>query len=96
MPSLISSSLMKVSSKPRTVAPRGCQTDLELVLEETADAVEGTLRFNRDLFDADTMHRLLRHYQTLLAGAAADPDSRIAELPWLNGKHSRIFMRKDL
>ena len=40
--------------------------------------------YNTDLFDAATIHRLDEHYQNLLAGALADPELALAELPLLS------------
>ena len=36
-----------------------------------------------DLFDAETIRRMLTHYQTLLEGIVADPDRRLSDLPLL-------------
>ncbi len=41
------------------------------------------LTYSTDLFEAATMIRLLRHFETLLAGAAADPAQRLSRLPLL-------------
>ncbi len=57
--------------------------DLVLQLFETTDGLQGGLEFNRDLFDATTAERLLRHFATLLDGAAAAPAARLSELPLL-------------
>ncbi|HEX4965506.1 MAG TPA: amino acid adenylation domain-containing protein [Thermoanaerobaculia bacterium] len=53
--------------------------DLTLFLGED----EGSLEFNRDLFDDATAGRLVERFATLLAGAAATPDARLSELPLL-------------
>src|SRR6185369_2681203 len=59
--------------------------DLSLVLEEKGAAgLLGTLRYNRDLFDAPTMARLLGHWQSLLAAAAEEPVMRLSALPLLS------------
>ncbi|MHB8524061.1 MAG: amino acid adenylation domain-containing protein, partial [Limisphaerales bacterium] len=57
--------------------------DLTLSLEETGDTLAGYAEYNTDLFEADTIRRLLGHFQTLLAGIVADPDQRLSRLPLL-------------
>ncbi|NKQ35829.1 MAG: amino acid adenylation domain-containing protein [Chloroflexi bacterium] len=57
--------------------------DLALSLEMGADGLGGYLNYNRDLFNPDTIERLITHFQTLLAAVAADPDQPIAQLPLL-------------
>jgi amino acid adenylation domain-containing protein len=39
--------------------------------------------YNSDLFDFTTILRMIHHYQTLLAGAVANPTLRLSELPLL-------------
>ena len=57
------------------------QFDLTLfAAEEPAGMLVG-VEYNTDLFDAATMDRLLEHYRSLLAGAVADPEVRLADLP---------------
>jgi amino acid adenylation domain-containing protein len=58
--------------------------DLSLELVETGGEVVGALEYNRDLFDASRIARLARHFQVLLEGIAARPESRIDELPLLS------------
>src|SRR5262249_37001334 len=63
-----------LQTEPYPVEQRTCQADLEMVLEEGDGIVEGMLCYNADLFDADTVRRLVGHFRTLLEGAAANPD----------------------
>jgi amino acid adenylation domain-containing protein len=57
------------------------QFDLTLVAVDTPEGLYTGVEYNTDLFDAGTMDRLLEHYRSLLAAAAADPDVRLEELP---------------
>jgi amino acid adenylation domain-containing protein len=52
------------------------------VLEATA-GLSGYLEYNVDLFEASTIQRLVDHFQILLEGLAADPDSPISRRPLL-------------
>ncbi|HKH48874.1 MAG TPA: amino acid adenylation domain-containing protein, partial [Thermoanaerobaculia bacterium] len=58
--------------------------EIQLTLEEADGGLAGSLDFNRDLFDASTMDRLLGHYAALLAEAGADPGRRAGDLPILS------------
>ncbi|PWK15686.1 amino acid adenylation domain-containing protein [Tumebacillus permanentifrigoris] len=55
--------------------------DLYLPLSEEAESLVGRLEYNTELFDATTISRLVRHFQTLLEGIVADPEVPIHELP---------------
>ncbi len=57
--------------------------DLTVAATETPDGLNLLVEYNTDLFNDDTIARLLGHYQTLLEGVAADPDQRISDLPLL-------------
>ncbi len=69
---------------PLPVGHATAKFDLSLELSETAGGLEGSLEYSRDLFDRPTMVRLLDHFERLLAGIAAAPDTRIAGLPLLS------------
>ncbi|MBX2998043.1 MAG: amino acid adenylation domain-containing protein [Caldilineaceae bacterium] len=58
--------------------------DLSLTLREQGNGLNGVVLYDRDLFDAGTIERMMIHYQTLLMGIAADPDGQIALLPLLS------------
>ena len=49
--------------------------DLVLSLEEGSEGICCTLEYNTDLFEAATIRRMLGHYEKLLEGMAAAPDS---------------------
>jgi natural product biosynthesis luciferase-like monooxygenase protein/amino acid adenylation domain-containing protein len=57
--------------------------DLTLSLEEIAGGLSGFIEYNTDLFEAETMERLLGNYQSLLEGVAANVELRLSELPLL-------------
>ncbi len=64
------------------VVPRGEQ---RVGMEARAEDLQAVLHweYNTDLFDLATMERLRDHYMTLLAGAARNPEARLADLPLL-------------
>jgi amino acid adenylation domain-containing protein len=57
--------------------------DLTLVMVEIKQGLMGTLEYNTDLFNADTITRMLGHFQTLLEGIVANPEQQICDLPLL-------------
>ncbi|MCI0397533.1 MAG: amino acid adenylation domain-containing protein, partial [Chloroflexi bacterium] len=60
------------------------QFDLTLSIRETPQGLRGMIEYNSDLFEEESVGRLARHYEVLLAGAAANPDQPIARLPLLS------------
>jgi amino acid adenylation domain-containing protein len=57
--------------------------DLALNFADGPAGLTGIIEYNTDLFDEATIVRLARHYETLLAGAVADPECPLARLPLL-------------
>src|SRR3712207_6200785 len=49
--------------------------DLSLEVVETPQGLRALLHYNTDLFDDDAARRTADHLQTLLAGAARDPEA---------------------
>ncbi|MEH2238958.1 non-ribosomal peptide synthetase [Nostoc sp.] len=57
--------------------------DLTLFMVEIKQGLIGTLEYNTDLFNADTITRMLGHFQSLLEGIVANSEQRISDLPLL-------------
>jgi amino acid adenylation domain-containing protein len=66
------------------IDPGTSNFDLTLTLWPSARGLEGVLEYNVDLFDADTIERLLEHFETLLGAVAADPDRPVTAVPLLS------------
>ena len=58
--------------------------DLTVSITNSTDALEAVIEYNTDLFDGETVERMLGHYQILLEGIVAKPEQRISELPLLS------------
>jgi amino acid adenylation domain-containing protein len=54
--------------------------DLILDMQEVQGRLGGILKYNTDLFDAETIVRMIEHFQILLKDIAAAPESRLSEL----------------
>jgi amino acid adenylation domain-containing protein len=65
------------------VSNGGSKLDMMIVIDERPDAISGPITYNPGLFDASTVTSMVEHWQKLLTGALASPDSRISELPLL-------------
>ncbi|NVJ22885.1 amino acid adenylation domain-containing protein, partial [Myxococcus sp. AM011] len=75
------------------VDPGSAKFDLLLELrEDRPDEIFGWLEYNTDLFDVATIQRLRGHFYTLLGAVAANPDTRLSELPLLtNEEHHQLL-----
>ncbi len=70
-------------SKPLVAQKGTTQVDLAIDLFHSADGIAGTLEYSTDLFEAETMDRLVGHFQVLLEGIVDAPERRLSELPLL-------------
>jgi len=66
--------------------------DLSLLVEEGAEGLKGTLKYNTDMFDAATSKRMLGHFQTLLESIVASPELRLSDLPLLTEAERRQLL----
>src|SRR5206468_1712301 len=66
--------------------------DLELHLWEDGATFAGSARYSTDLFDRQTIEQLLVHYQRLLAGAVANPDTPLSRLALLGEEERRRIL----
>jgi len=57
--------------------------DLTLFMEDSEQGLVATCEYNRDLFNADTITRMLGHFQTLLESIVRDPEQCISGLQLL-------------
>ncbi len=60
------------------------QFDLQLDTQEEGDKLFASLTYATDLFDAERIEHLARHWRNLLAGVLANPQCPLAELPLLD------------
>jgi amino acid adenylation domain-containing protein len=68
------------------------KTDLVVSWFEQTAGMRGLVEYSTDLFEAETIRRLLEHYQVLLAGASTDPDRCLSALPLLTAaERSRVL-----
>ncbi|HVR99805.1 MAG TPA: condensation domain-containing protein, partial [Thermoanaerobaculia bacterium] len=68
---------------------RTAKFDLTLTVVDRGTGWLMGVEHRTDLFDGSTIERLMSHFETLLAGAAADPQAGIWELPLLGEAERR-------
>lgn len=66
--------------------------DITLNLEEGSDGLEGMIEYNTDLFDRETIHRMVGHLERVLETVAEHPHLRISELPMLSDAEYRLIL----
>ncbi len=66
--------------------------DLTLYIEDREKELFATCEYNTDLFNADTINRMLGHFQALLASIVANPDECIVNLPLLTPSEQQQFV----
>ena len=77
-------SLPGVEIEPVAVPVTTSKFDLTLFIAESAEGLRAKFEYSTDLFDADTIGRLLASLEMMLAGAVADPATRLSQLPILD------------
>ena len=63
---------------------QAAQFDLTLTVTDITDLHTATFGYNTDLFDEDTIVRMMGHFVALLNGITANPDELVVELPLLS------------
>ncbi|HEX5601381.1 MAG TPA: amino acid adenylation domain-containing protein, partial [Pyrinomonadaceae bacterium] len=69
----------------KSMKPQGETTkcDLMLALLDNDQELLGSIQYSTDLFDLETIQRMIGHFQNLLESAVADPAQPVAQLPLL-------------
>ncbi len=70
--------------------------DLSVTMRDGNQELSARVQYSLDLFDTDTMDRLVGHFQTLLEGVVTDPGRRLSDLPLLtNAERHRLLVEWD-
>ncbi|MBO1057381.1 MAG: amino acid adenylation domain-containing protein [Dolichospermum sp. JUN01] len=72
-----------ISLTPEIIDRGTAKFDLSLSMWQTQKGLIGSWEYNSDIFAADTITRMINHFQTLLAAIVKDPQQKIGELPLL-------------
>ncbi len=68
--------------------------DLTLFAGEADGRLYSAFEYSSDLFDAATVERMLDHWQTLLEGITADPQTPLAALPLLTSDERDLLLNR--
>jgi non-ribosomal peptide synthetase component F len=69
---------------PVIAEPGTSKFDLNVLMEDREDGLAAWFEYSTDLFDVETIERMLRHFRKLLTAISANPDARIGDLPLLD------------
>ena len=59
------------------------QNDLDLEVVEGSSSIKGSFKYNTDLFNSQTIERMVVHFQNLLEAIVENPDQNVGHLPLL-------------
>jgi len=86
--------LAGIHAEPMDCDAGTAKFDLTLALGERDGRLLGSFEYSSEIFDHETIDRMIGHYLTLLKGIATDPDRSIAELALLTpGERKRIVLQ---
>ncbi|HYP25231.1 MAG TPA: amino acid adenylation domain-containing protein [Blastocatellia bacterium] len=74
------------------IRERVVQFDLMLMMSESGETILGSLQYNRDLFDAPTVERMVGHFHNLLREIVRDPSQSVSMMPMLSGAELRRLL----
>jgi amino acid adenylation domain-containing protein len=74
---------------PMPVENATVKVDLTLMMGEGPSSLEGRIEYAADLFDAATVDRMARRFETILGAVVEDPQRRVAEIPILPPEERR-------
>jgi amino acid adenylation domain-containing protein len=74
---------------PMTLNSGAAKFDLLLFMEDTGEGLRAALEYNSDLFEAETINRLLANFETLLEDIAAGGERRLSELSVMTANERR-------
>jgi hypothetical protein len=76
---------------PLVIETNTSKFDLFLQFHEEQDVLQGRLVYNTDLFEAETVDYLSRHFENLLRSALAQPAARVSELKMFSDEERRLL-----
>ncbi|HEX6650749.1 MAG TPA: condensation domain-containing protein, partial [Pyrinomonadaceae bacterium] len=63
--------------------------DLILAFSETKEGLAGSVQYDTELFEAETVSRMMGHYQTLLDGVLTNPEQLVSRLSMLTAAETQ-------
>ncbi|MBT8421930.1 MAG: amino acid adenylation domain-containing protein, partial [Gammaproteobacteria bacterium] len=72
-----------IATSPVVVETGTAKFDLSVLMEDRSDGLAAWFEYSKDLYNADSIERMLGHYRKLLASIVAQPSAKLAELSLL-------------
>ncbi|MGB8508409.1 MAG: amino acid adenylation domain-containing protein, partial [Pyrinomonadaceae bacterium] len=66
--------------------------DLSLSMAEESGVLKATLQYSRELYEAETIGRMLGHFERLLSGAVSEPERGVGELEVMGEEERRLLL----
>src|SRR5439155_27358833 len=77
---------------PIAVDNETAKFDLILSVTDTGEEFIAGFEYNQDIFEPETITRMLGHFGVLLEGIVSQPNSRVSDLPILTESESRKLL----
>jgi amino acid adenylation domain-containing protein/non-ribosomal peptide synthase protein (TIGR01720 family) len=90
--SWIETQLSGLLTRPLEIESGVAKFDLYLSMAESQHGLRGSLEYNTEIFEEQTIIDLVEHLQVLLAAIARDPSQQIDALPLLTAAESRRLL----
>ena len=68
--------------------------ELTLALQEQGGVIVGGVEYNRDLYEAETIGRLMASYEQVLQAVVADAEQRVLEIELLSEAERRLLLQE--
>jgi acyl carrier protein len=78
---------------PQEIDLKTSKYDLVLNMWESERGLEGVLQYSSDLFEPETIARMIRHFEQLLSSIVAAPETRLNALQMLSAEESGLLKR---
>lgn len=69
--------------------------DLILYMTHSQSELAGSFAYNTDLFDAETIKRMVGHFETVLQRIVSDPNRRLSSLAVLTAAEERLLVERN-
>ncbi|MVF12550.1 amino acid adenylation domain-containing protein [Ketobacter sp. MCCC 1A13808] len=92
--SLLDVSMPGVAFEMLPSVAKTAKFDLTLNLEEGPSGLEGMIEYNTDLFDRETVHRMVNHLEQILEKVAEHPHLRLSEIPLLSDYENQLVVKE--
>lgn len=84
--------MSSISFSAIEVDSRASQFELTLDLSQTPSGLKGSIDYNSDLFDEETIERMASHYSSLLKDVCLNPDKKLFEIELLEAQERFMLL----